>query len=229
MHWHPPLSPAAQRKGAVLRRGKPTVVPQRQPNGHDSALKGYALPSDGTLHAAQPPAQQEHGERSQQTQRRPGARSQPAATTGQGTPAPVGTAGRALHSADASPAVSPVHLEPAAAAAGQQAAEGPSDGRRAMQNGTSGDAMQRPAVKKRKLIGNAQQAGIVSGILAQREPAKRDSSAGAQSGMSLAAPNSQLQAPLLQAPLRARCGTGTTHSNFIVPLHVPNGALTPCR
>ena len=172
MHCLPP-SPAAQRKGVVLRRGKPTVVPQRQPNGHDSALKGYALPSDGSLHAAQPPAQHGHGERAQQTQRRFGARPQSAATTG--------------HAADGSPAVSPVHLE-GAGAAEQRAAEGPSNGRCALQNGASGDATQRLAGKKRKLVGDAQQAGIVSGILAQREPAKRDSSAGAQSGMPFGAP-----------------------------------------
>jgi len=159
-------------------------VPQRHPNGHDSALKGYALPSDGSLQAAQPPAQHGQGERAQQTQRRPGARSQSAATTGHGTPASVVPAARALHAADASPAASPAHLE------GAVAAEGPSDGRRALQNGASGDATQRLAGKKRKLVGDAQQAGIVSGILAQREPAKRDSSAGAQSGMSAAASGS---------------------------------------
>ena len=155
-------------------------MPQRPQNGHDNALKGYALPSDGaTPHAAQPPAQDGHAQRPQQAQRRLGAKPKPAATPGHDAPA---------RSANETPVVRPAQFESAAEAAEvQRAAEGPSNGRHALQNGggASGNATQRLAGKKRKLVGDVQQAGIVSSILAQREPAKRNVPAGAQSGMPL--------------------------------------------
>ena len=212
-----PSPPAAQRKGAVLRRGKPTVVPRSQANGHANALKGYSLLSDGTPRAAQSPAQNGDADRPRQTHRRPGAKQKPYSATGQDTPATAAPARRMLHAADDFQAVGPALLEPAAtasAAAGQRAAEGPLDGRRSLQSGASGDATQRLAGKKRKLVGAAQQAGIVSGILAHREPAARDTSAGAQSGVS-ASP----QVAVARPARRSCCGPSACRSCSLALSH----------
>ena len=168
-----------QRKGALLRRGKPSAVSQRLPSSHGNALKGYSLPADGTTDAPVSPAQHGGAERAQQAHLRPSGKRKPA----------VGHEGSAgtTPGANEAVAVSSVALEPAGAATHRQLTHGPANGHDTLANGGSENAAQRLTGKKRKLVGAAQQAGIVSGILAQREPARKQPPAGAQAGMSFKA------------------------------------------
>ena len=165
-----PPPPAVQRKGAVLRRGRPVAVQQRQPVVHSNTLKGYSLPSDSTAHTGQPQAQHAFDKRPQHSQAR-------SSTTHRKPPQePVhGSSGRTTHAVD-QPEVLP------AAGTDESANHGPAKGRSGLQNGELGAAKQRLTGQKRKLVGAAQQAGIVSGILAERAPASRDSHSDAQAG-----------------------------------------------
>ena len=164
-----------QRKGAVLRRGRPAALPQRPPSGNANALKGYSLPLDISPHAAQPPAQHASGERTQRPQHPSSNSRRPAAATVRNSSAWTPHAGD-------SPAAFGAAAATAAAADEQATDDSALNGHSELQNGGSRDASHRLTGKKRKLVGTAQQAGIVSGILAKRQPEIREAPSDAHAG-----------------------------------------------
>ena len=176
--WSPP--PVAQRKGALLRRGKPAAVAQRLPGGEPNSLKGYSLSTDGALPGIQPAAGNGWSQRSQRTQQPAALKRRPAGAreAQHSLPWMSHAAGKWAANAATQPVGS---ARTNASAASSQDAASPSDGDQRHADGSTGAAA-RFTGKKRKPVGAAQQADIVSGILAQKTAATNMRTAEAKSG-----------------------------------------------
>ena len=170
----------------MLRRGKPAVE-QRLPGRQHSALKGYSLSSDNVLLGDQPAAGTEALQHSQPEQQHAVAKQQRSGARGardaQHSSGFRFRSADAFSSEDAAQATSPAQGANIAASR-QAAARSPSAAEHRRTN-CSSDAAARITGTKRKPVGAAQQADIVSGILAQRIAVDSSRTAGAKSGTSI--------------------------------------------